>query len=441
MGKLRARLLKPVEKAKYQLEMERYHYLGASKTNLSAALQYVVEDESGQWLALLDIGHASLKNSSRDKWIGWSVEQQESRRRSVVCNTRFLVLPWGRGIKNLASQCLSLVTKRLRSDWVHYHGYHIYLVETYIDTSRFSGACYKASNWVQVGETKGYSRKKEGFVEHGNKKAIYLYPLHRKAKQILSTIGFPNPYIDKLTTGITTMIDVNRLPIDGKGGLLEALTVIPDSRAAKGKKYKHSSILAQTVCAVLSGADSFQAITDYGKNLSHEARAKLGFRIWNMPSEKVIRTVLNSIDAKHFDSIVSQWTQQHTGKLRGKAIAVDGKVMRASRTCDDKQPHLLSAILHHDGLVLAQHQIPDKTNEIPEVKNLLEPLELKGSIVTLDALHTQKKTAQFITQGKHADYLMTVKENQADLLDKIQRLPEEAFSPCANNCRKRTRQS
>ena len=441
MGKLRARLLKPREKDKYRSEMERYHYLGASKTNLSAAVQYVVEDKSGQWLALLDIGHASLKNSSRDKWIGWSVEQQEARRRSVVCNTRFLVLPWGREIKNLASQSLSLVTKRLKSDWVHYHGYHIYLVETYIDTSRFTGACYKASNWVHVGETKGYSRKKQGFVEHGNKKAIYLYPLHRRAKQILKTTGFPNPYIDKQTTGTAAMIDVNCLPIEGKGGLLEALVALPDCRAAKGKKYKHSSVLALTVCAVLSGADSFEAITDYGKNLSHEARAKLNFRVWSMPSEKVIRTVLNSIDTALFDSIVSEWTQQHIGKLRGKAIAVDGKVMRASRTSDDKQPHLLSAVLHHDGLVLAQHQIPDKTNEIPEVKNLLKPLEIKGSVVTLDALHTQKKTAQFITQDKHAEYLMTVKENQAELVDKIKRLPDEAFSPCANNNRKGTRES
>jgi len=103
--------------------------------------------------------------------------------------------------------------------------------------------------------------------------------------------------------------------------------------------------------------------------------------------------------------------------------------MKATRSADGKQTHILSAILHNDGITLGSIEIPAKTNEIPAVIDLLAPLSIEGTMVTLDAMHTQRKTAEFIVQEKHADYLMTVKENQKDLFEKIERLPEEVFSP------------
>lgn len=106
--------------------MERLHYLGAIKSNLGKALQYVIEDGvSGEWLALLDWGYGSLKNSARDAWIGWDKELRDARLKYVVTNTRFLILPEGRKHKHLASQVLSLVTKRLSDDWARYHGHHV----------------------------------------------------------------------------------------------------------------------------------------------------------------------------------------------------------------------------------------------------------------------------------------------------------------------------
>ena len=167
----------------------------------------------------------------------------------------------------------------------------------------------------------------------------------------------------------------------------------------------------------------------------------LGFRIWNMPTEPVIRHTLNAIDAQQFDSLVSAWIQKSVPRFRNRVLAVDGKSMRAARTADGRPPHLLSAILHHDGLVIANRQIPDKTNEIPEVEKLLAPLPLKGATITLDAMHTQWRTAEFIVHEKRADYVMTVKENQKELLKRIERLPEEAFSPSTDNHRQGTRQS
>jgi hypothetical protein len=104
-------------------------------------------------------------------------------------------------------------------------------------------------------------------------------------------------------------------------------------------------------------------------------------------------------------------------------------------------PHILSVVLHHDGIALATIKVGDKTNEIPVAQQVLEELPLDRSIVTLDALHTQKETARIIVTKKRSDYLMTVKDNQEELLEKIQRLPEEAFSPSVYRSIQSTRKS
>lgn len=97
--------------------------------------------------------------------------------------------------------------------------------------------------------------------------------------------------------------------------------------------------------------------------------------------------------------------------------------------------------MHHDGLALASLKVGDKTNEIPVAQQVLKELPLKQTIVTLDALHTQRETARIIFQEKHSDYLMTVKDNQLELLEKIQRLPEGAFSPSVHRNLKSSRKS
>lgn len=131
--------------------MGKYHYLGALSSNLGKALQYVAEDsETEEWYALLDWGYGSLKNPSREKWIGWDPELKDRRLKYVVTNTRFLILPGMPKQKNLASQVLSKNTKILSADWARYHGHHVLLAETFVDISRFEGTCYKAAK-LQIG--------------------------------------------------------------------------------------------------------------------------------------------------------------------------------------------------------------------------------------------------------------------------------------------------
>ena len=89
--------------------------------------------------------------------------------------------------------------------------------------------------------------------------------------------------------------------------------------------------------------------------------------------------------------------------------------MRGARDCDKSAPHLLSAVLRREGIVVAQQQVGEKTYEIPCVQPLLQGLDIEGSVVTVDAMHTQKETARSLVEDKKADYVFTVKDNQPTL--------------------------
>jgi hypothetical protein len=131
------------------------------------------------------------------------------------------------------------------------------------------------------------------------------------------------------------------------------------------------------------------------------------------------------------DRQLGAWLSRHA--LRpGKALAVDGKTLRGAYDGPQPAPHLLSAVLHQDGIVVAQHPVEDTTNEIPCLPPLLDGLPLQGTIVTADALHTQTETARYLVEDKHADYVFTVKDNQPTLRQDIADLQLEAFPPAAH---------
>jgi hypothetical protein len=121
--------------------------------------------------------------------------------------------------------------------------------------------------------------------------------------------------------------------------------------------------------------------------------------------------------------------------VAGQGVSVDGKTLRGAHDAGQSAPHLLSAILHQEGIVLAQRAVGEKTNEIPELPHLLAPLSIEGAVVTADALHAQKETARYVVEVKKADYLFTVKDNQPTLKQDIADLHLEAFPPSAHHPR------
>jgi hypothetical protein len=143
---------------------------------------------------------------------------------------------------------------------------------------------------------------------------------------------------------------------------------------------------------------------------------------------------LQKIDADRLDVEIGRWLLPHC-RVAGQGLSVDGKTLRGAHDAGQTAPHLLSAILHQEGIVLAQRAVGEKTNEIPELPHLLAPLPIEGAVVTADALHAQKETARYVVEVKKADYLFTVKDNQPTLKQDIADLHLEAFPPSAHHAR------
>jgi hypothetical protein len=154
--------------------IEQYHYLGYAPLP-GAQLRYFVRSE-GQILALLGFSAAAWKCAPRDDFIGWDERERKTNLHLVVNNARFLILVRS---PNLASRILSMTAKRIASDWYARYGYTPVLLETFVEKERFTGTCYKASNWTYVGETKGRGKLD---MHHEHKvpvKSVWLYPLRK----------------------------------------------------------------------------------------------------------------------------------------------------------------------------------------------------------------------------------------------------------------------
>ena len=120
----------------------------------------------------------------RDRWIGWSRAEKETNLRLVANNLRYLLLPWAR-VPNLASRALGKAVRQIQRDWLMTYGYAPAMLETFVDSSLYTGVSYRAANWIQVGQTKGRGRN-DRFREHAlSNKLIFVYPLQKDFREVL----------------------------------------------------------------------------------------------------------------------------------------------------------------------------------------------------------------------------------------------------------------
>ena len=221
---------------------------------------------------------------------------------------------------------------------------------------------------------------------------------------------------------------------DGEqGGLLNALATVPDPRDPRGIRYPLSAVLAVAVCAVMAGASSFAAITDWLHDLDEHARTRLGFSD-GVPAGTTMWRLLIRLDPTQLATVLAGWL--HTRAPRSgppsprryrTVIAVDGKTLRGARLGDGRQVHLLSALDTATGIVLAQVTVDMKSNEITSFAPLLDAVEkvlgtLAGVLFIADALHTQTGHADEVT-ARRAHLLVQVKGNQPTLFKQLKRLP------------------
>src|SRR6266487_1270106 len=214
--------------------------------------------------------------------------------------------------------------------------------------------------------------------------------------------------------------------------LLVALAAVPDPRDPRGTRYPLVSMLAVAVCAVLAGACTFAAITDWVRDLDRPARGRLGFTD-RVPAATTVWRLLIRIDADVLSAVLTRWLRERAtpvvvaGRRWRLVIAIDGKVERGARLPDGRQVHLLSAYDTAAGVVLAQMQIAAKSNEIPAFAPLLDRVatqlgSLDKVLFVADALHAQTDHAeQVAARGGHL--MVPVKGNQPTLCSQLKALP------------------
>jgi len=168
--------------------LREHHYLGYP--DALGQLHYLVRDRHGQDVACLLFGPASWKVAARDEFIGWSSSQRQSRLPHLANNSRFLILPWIQ-TPHLASCLLAQAVRRLRVDWPARHGLPLWLVETFVETERFSGICYRAANWIKVGQTQGRTRNDRQHLRNAPRKDVYLLPLNSRFRERLCAPAAP----------------------------------------------------------------------------------------------------------------------------------------------------------------------------------------------------------------------------------------------------------
>jgi hypothetical protein len=427
------RLVRPDEVSRWDELMVAHHYLGF-RILVGESLKYVAE-QGGSWLALLGWGAAAFKCGPRDAWIGWTKSQQWRRLRYVANNLRFLILP-GERRPNLASQILGANLRRLSGDWQAVFGHPIVLAETFVDPD-FQGTCYRAAGWQELGKTQGYGRNGGRYYFHGRPKAILVRQVQRRGREWLAA-PFDAP---ALQPGGPNLPDLNYV-LDAKGELLALLTRVPDPRKRKGIRHRQANVLMVAICATLAGMRSFAAIGEWAAQLPQEALERLECR-WHPinghylpPSEPTLRRTLQAVDVDLVDRELGRFLAHRS---MGIAVAVDGKAVRGAVGKDGKQVHLLGALVHKQAVVIGQRQVDGKHNEITEFKPLLEPLDLKGKVVTADAMHTQCDHARFLVEEKGADYLFIAKGNQPTLEEALKALDQGSFSPSSDPDREGTR--
>lgn len=213
------------------------------------------------------------------------------------------------------------------------------------------------------------------------------------------------------------------------GGLPAALTGLPDPRARRGVRHQLSVVVTAAVCAVVAGYRSYTAIAEWVADVPAATALALGITPDRRPSEAMIRRLLQTLDPQLLTAAVGVWLAGRASTDTAtdqRAIAVDGKALRGSRTGDTAARHVMAACDQLTGVVLADTDVDGKTNEITRFQPLLDQIgDLRDAVITADALHCQRDHVTYLAE-RGAHWILTVKGNQPHLHAQLATLPWRA---------------
>jgi len=401
------------EKREFDYILKHEHYLGVGQ-EVGHSLRQLVELE-GIVVGLLTWGPAAYKLKERDEWIGWDHWERRTRLNLIVQNRRFYTM--NHHIDNLCSQVLSHACKALPRQWYEHFGYEPVLAETFTDPQLFLGTIYKASNWVNVGQSKGYSRVHDHFYDYNYRpKVIWLYPLVKKGKERLLLKALPL----QQQAGLRSEQPQMELKQQQLESLFELFDSLEDRRRRSGRRYRLGSVLATVAIGVMMGYEHIAKIIRMSKRLKqHQLRA---LRFWRnpkdnqckAPSKMIFYNCLKNVNLEQFQEQLRQWWKQYSDDLP-RHWSLDGKAI-------GNIVYTLSLTDHDSGVPAAITSF-DKGQEIAAAEKVIDSLDtLENQTVTADALHCQQKLALKIVEEKHGDYLLQVKDNQGKLKHKVESL-------------------
>lgn len=208
---------------------------------------------------------------------------------------------------------------------------------------------------------------------------------------------------------------------------------VRDPRINRQKKHQLQDIFFITLCAVISGADNWVMIEEFGKAKEAWFTEQLGLEN-GIPSHDTFGDVFAAIDTEAFGRCFSRWVTDLANLTSDEVIAIDGKTVRRSldKASGKAAIHMVSAWAQQNSLVLGQVKVDDKSNEITAIPRLLEQLDLKGTVVTIDAMGCQTAIAEQII-GQKGDYVLSLKGNQGTLHDDVEAWFSSTLAPAAGS--------
>jgi len=415
--------LTPQQRTWFDAQLDTSHEL-RSTPPVGDFLRQVVE-LAGRPVALLAWGPACYALKDRDRWIGWSAPQRISRLKLIVQNRRFLVLSPKGAAPNLASQAMAAALRALPQHWQERFGYRPLLAETFTDPELHLGTTYKATNWIPLGASAGFSRDRLDFyVPNDRPKRLWGLELVRGARATLRGRELPPAYLAALSTVPSGVLPVSTPQMDS---LYDAFAHVPDPRGGTNKRFRIRGVLTLVAMALLGGRREITEITRFAQSVPQKLRYRLAMPLkkgtqafYSVPSYSVFYQVLRRLDPQAFNDVLNRWLNQHATQLP-QALALDGKMVR-------DHFGLLSLARHADGApqALARYDQKEGTprSEQSVGQELVNSLPaLDGQVVSADALHCQRSLARSIV-AKGGEYLLQIKGNQPHL-EKCARTKEQ----------------
>lgn len=344
LGALRVTPVARSEEPRFQWLLEQHHYLGGVP-KISETLWYVASYHD-DWVALLAFSAAAWKCTVRDRWIGWTFRHQYDRLKLIANNSRFLILPeWH--YRNLGSKTLSLCERRLPGDWQARFGHPLVLLETFVDPERFRGTVYRAANWLDLGQSRGYRRTGTGYGP-SSPKQVFVKPLQTDAQAVLSRPVLDPPYQRGVPKMLLTAEQMRSLP--------EFFNDLPDPRRAQGRRHRLGTVLAIAAGACLCGMRGYKAFADWAQSLGPKARERFRCRYdrgeRRVPSESIIRDVLIRVNPVALDRALQRWNAAFG--QGDDSLAIDGKTLCNAIDEHGQQTHVMGVLGHHSQICYTQ---------------------------------------------------------------------------------------